>query len=79
MPLLSLYPAHCEKTMSVSAAAKERVASLREQLTSYRDKLERQEQWALELQTHISQTRTVVDITIPREINKAYREYIKTL
>lgn len=65
--------------MSVSAAAKQRVASLREQLTSYRDKLERQEQWARELQTHISQTRTVVDITIPREINKAYREYINTL
>lgn len=65
--------------MSASAAAKQRVASLQEQLAAYQDKLKRQEQWARELQTNISQTKTVVDMTIPREIDKAYREYVKIL
>lgn len=65
--------------MSASASAKQKVETLHEQLKAYQDKLQRQEQGLRRLQAHISQTRTVVDITMPGEIDKAHREYISTL
>lgn len=68
-----------ENKMSASATAKQKVETLLEQLKTYQEKLQRQEQGLRELQSHISQTRTVVSMTIPREIERAHREYISTL
>lgn len=65
--------------MSASAAAKQRLDQLHEQHNTYKEKLERQKRGLQHLQMHISQTKTVVDITIPGEIDKAYRQYIDTL
>lgn len=65
--------------MSASATAKHKVETLQEQLRMYQDTLRRQEQGLRELQAHISQTRTVVNITMPGEIDRAHREYINTL
>lgn len=65
--------------MSASATAKQKLDQLHAQHNMYKEKLERQEQGLRDLQMHISQIKTVVDITIPGEIDKAYREYIDTL
>lgn len=65
--------------MSASATAKQKLENLHSQLRAYQDKLQRQEQGLRDMQVHISQIRTVVDWTIPGEIDKAYGEYINTL
>lgn len=65
--------------MSVSATAKQKLEALHKQLRTYQDTLQQQEQDLRDLQVHLSQTRTVVDWTLPGEIDKAYGEYIDTL
>lgn len=69
-----------EQTMSATAiAAKLRLASLNQQQQEYRNKLESQQREIRRLEQELLQTQTVLDVTLPREIRKAQREYLITL
>lgn len=61
--------------MSAVSAAKQRLDNLHQQLETYTTRLRRQEEDLYRLTTEMSQTRTVVLVTIPSEIGKAKREY----
>lgn len=65
--------------MSASAAAKQKLDELCKQHDMYREKLRLQEEELRRLQNEICQNRTVVEATMPGEIEKAYGEYLNTL
>lgn len=65
--------------MSAAAAAKQRLDDLHRQLEAYKERLRQQEQDLYRLKAEMSQTRTVVQVTIPSEIGKANKEYACTM
>lgn len=65
--------------MSATEAAKQKLEDLRKQLSSYREKLQQQEAELRRLQNDVYQNRTVVEVTMPGEIRKAYGQYLETL
>lgn len=65
--------------MSASEAARQKLDGLRRQQSSYREKLHQQEAELRRLQNEVHQNRTVVEVTMPGEINKAYGEYLEIL
>ncbi|KAJ4418063.1 hypothetical protein N0V82_005817 [Gnomoniopsis sp. IMI 355080] len=65
--------------MSAAAAAKQRLDDLHQQLEAYKKMLSQQEQDLYRLKAEMSQTRTVVQVTIPTEIGKASKEYACTM
>lgn len=65
--------------MSAAAAAKQRLDDLHHQLETYKERLRQQEQDLYRLKAEMSQTRTVVQVTIPSEIGKANKEYACTM
>lgn len=64
---------------ATTLAAKLRLAGLNEQQREYKSKLGRQQRELQRLEQEMLQTRTVVNVTMPREIQKAEREYLSTL
>lgn len=65
--------------MSATEAARQRLDGLRKQQASYREKLQQQEAELRRLQNDMYQNRTVVEVTMPGEIKKAYGEYLEIL
>lgn len=65
--------------MSATEAARQKLDMLRKQQSSYQEKLQQQEAELRRLQSDLYQNRTVVELTMPREIDRAYREYLETL
>lgn len=65
--------------MSAATAAKQRLDDLHQQLEAYKERLRQQEQDLKRLKVEMSQTRTVVQVTIPSEIGKASKEYAGTM
>ncbi|PSR97426.1 hypothetical protein BD289DRAFT_101463 [Coniella lustricola] len=65
--------------MSASAAARQRLDDLLAQDRLYREKLQAQEDELRRLQSLVLQTRTVVEFTLPTEMQRARQEYMSTV
>lgn len=65
--------------MSATSAALRRLHGLSEQHRQYKEKLEHQRDELRRLQEQLSQTKTVVELTLPGEMKKAQQEYLNTM